>query len=194
MTGILTAIEFDKEGFPLSPYMQCFTIKEEFRRVVVTGYGDVSQSTNFNVPLDQTPAFLRGQPEGPYSLVVTQEGTESNPVITFSLKNLRSSDLQPIHHMPFRQFISDFETAYMEREDLLPDDLFETAWTAAYLHQRLGQIIEGNSGFWAKLHEELDMAIVPLQARMTMRAQNVVGKELVVQTRDLGEYPQARFG
>jgi hypothetical protein len=194
MTAQLAAIEFDKNAFPLSPHMQCFTVREEFRRIVVTGYGDVSMATSFNVPLEDDRPSLKDQPDGAYSLLVTAEGRDISPIIVFSLKDLRSGELEQINRMSFRQFISDFEMAYMERNDMLPDDIFETAWTAAYLQKRMGHAIEGNNAFWAKLHEELDMAIVPLQTRMIMQSQRSASKEMIIQTRDLNEYPKARLG
>ncbi len=193
MTAKLTAIEFDKKAFPLSPHMQCFTVREEFRRIVVTGYGDLAMSGNFNVPLAQDRPELKSQPEGAYSLLVTTEGRPISPIIVFSLKDLRSGGLEQLNRLPLREFLSDFEMANMERTDTMPDGFFEVAWTAAYLQKRLGHEINGGSEFWAKLHEELDMAIVPLQTRMVMQSQRVAGKKLVVETRALEEYPKARY-
>ncbi len=192
MTALLTALEFDKEAYPLSPHMVKFTIHEEFKRVVVTGYGDTAQANNFTVPLSHKPQ-LTDRPEGSYSLLVTKDGKDNSPIVVFSAKDLRSGALEPLHRMPLRNFLSDFEAAYLSRRDAQPDAVFETEWTAAYLQARLGHAIEGDKPFWRRLHKELDMAIVPLNARLAMLDQQINSKELVIQTKGVSEYPKAGY-
>lgn len=184
----ITAVNYDKSVFPMSPHMLSYSIYDAPEALVIEVNGDHSLVDNFSCAVDRdTKAVIRGLQGDSYTMEVSVEGEKEKPTITFSMVNSTTGETDRTFKMDQSEFLETYRPAYvawcLENSGFINDftapmefwteemfamgQEFETQWSIKFLKDKVfGDAIEAPEKFWAIFTRDLDVALMPINIEM----------------------------